>query len=135
MKSILFVCVGNICRSPMAAALVRERLGDHVAGVESAGIFGLSGERAASPAIEVARENGLEIDDHLARHVREIDLDRFDLLVALTPSIGRVLRDEYGVDEGRIVEMNVEDPYGADVDTYRRCFEEIESQIDLDSLR
>lgn len=112
----------------MAASMVQQRLGDSVR-VESAGIHGLSGHEAAHEAVVVAREHGMDLREHRARHVREIDLRKYDLIIALTPSIAQVLREEGARDE-QIVGLDVADPFGSGVEEFRRCFEEIERQID-----
>ena len=83
---VLFVCMGNICRSPLAEAAFRaeaERLGlDALA--DSAGTGGWhSGEPPDARAIAAARRNGVDIADLRARKVTRDDFDRFDDIVAL----------------------------------------------------
>jgi len=84
--SILFVCMGNICRSPLAEAAFRaeaDRLGLDVA-VDSAGTGGWhSGEPPDSRAIAAARRNGVDIAHLRARKVTREDFERFDHIVAL----------------------------------------------------
>jgi protein-tyrosine phosphatase len=84
--SILFVCLGNICRSPLAEAAFRaeaERLGLEVH-VDSAGTgdwhIGHAPDRRAQA---VAARNGVDIADLRARQVSPADFDRFDYIVAL----------------------------------------------------
>lgn len=118
-KSVLFVCIGNICRSPYAEALFRREVGDDVI-VESAGLVASSGLPADEGMTEVAEKNGLDLTRHRARHVRDLDLERYDLIVALTNEIARTLVDEYGVDTHRVTALEVVDPFGASGDLYRR---------------
>ena len=84
--SVLFVCLGNICRSPLAEAAFRaeaERLGLDVE-VDSAGTGGWhSGEPPDARAIAAARRNGVDIAHLRARKVSRADFDRFDHIVAL----------------------------------------------------
>lgn len=127
-KSILFVCIGNICRSPYAEALLREALGDGVV-VESAGIFASPGLPADDGMIEVAAANGLDLTSHRARHVRDLDLESYDLIVALTDEIGRALIEEYGIDSERLSVLEVVDPYGASSDLYRRSASAIHEAV------
>ena len=133
-RRFLFVCVGNICRSPLAAALLAQRLGDEVV-VESAGIFGLVGEPAPPEAIAAARQAGLQIETHRARHVRDLDLGDYDAIIGLTPHIASVLIQQYGAAPERVVTLDVDDPYGADVETFRQCLTEIERQLEKEILR
>jgi protein-tyrosine phosphatase len=84
--AVLFVCLGNICRSPLAEAALRtevERAGVAVT-VASAGTAGWhAGRSADARARAVARRHGVDIDPHRARQVGEADFHRFDHIVAL----------------------------------------------------
>jgi protein-tyrosine phosphatase len=86
MTSVLFVCLGNICRSPLAEAAFRaeaERLGLDVH-IDSAGTGDWhSGEPPDRRAIAAAGRNGIDISHLRARQVRPEDFDRFDHIVAL----------------------------------------------------
>lgn len=85
-KSVLFVCLGNICRSPLAEAAFRreaERLGLDVE-IDSAGTGDWHiGHPPDSRAAAVARRNGIDIADLRARQVTPEDFRRFDHIVAL----------------------------------------------------
>ena len=86
-QRILFVCLGNICRSPAAEAMLRvltERAGkaDSVE-IDSAGTYGgHSGERSDPRMRRAAAARGIEMT-HRARQVREEDFDRFDRIIAM----------------------------------------------------
>ena len=86
MTSVLFVCLGNICRSPLAEAAFRteaERLGLEVH-IDSAGTGDWHvGEPPDRRAIAAAQRNGVDISHLRARQVRPEDFDRFDHIVAL----------------------------------------------------
>ena len=84
---ILFVCLGNICRSPAAEAMMRqliERNGlQHLIEVDSAGTYGgHAGERSDSRMRRAAAARGIEMT-HLARRVREEDFESFDRIIAM----------------------------------------------------
>lgn len=84
---ILFVCLGNICRSPAAEAMMRqlvERSGMAAnIDIDSAGTYGgHSGERSDPRMRRAAAARGIEMT-HLARQVREEDLERFDMVIAM----------------------------------------------------
>jgi protein-tyrosine-phosphatase len=75
---MLFVCTGNICRSPTAEGFAREMVADAAApiGVSSAGIVGWEGSPAARESVQAAAECGIDISRHIAqrleeRHVRD----------------------------------------------------------------
>ena len=73
MSSILVVCTGNICRSPIAEGLLRKaltsRFGAGAPSVSSAGIWGVIGSNATPEAVAAAEERGVDIRNHVARRV------------------------------------------------------------------
>ena len=85
---ILFVCTGNICRSPMAEGLLREIL--EAAGSElevaSAGTYGADAEPASAHAIRVLADRGVDIGTHHSQLLTSDLIDEADLLVAMTRS-------------------------------------------------
>lgn len=86
-QRILFVCLGNICRSPAAEAMLRmlvrrEGLKDMVE-IDSAGTYGgHSGERSDPRMRRAAEARGIEMT-HRARKVKEEDFERFDRVIAM----------------------------------------------------
>lgn len=137
---IVFVCTGNTCRSPMAAALCRKLLADRLGcGVEqlaergyevtSAGVAAVPGEPAATEAIDAVRDHGAELAGHASRPLTP-DLARHaDFLIAMTrghqgailsrfaPSAHPRTLCPHGTD--------VADPIGAGPEVYRRCAQDI----------
>lgn len=89
MKSIIFVCLGNICRSPLAEAVAKayaqkNGLNLHI---ESAGTGDWHiGEAPCENSIKVAHQRGLDISDYKARQVKKEDFSAFDVVVGLDDS-------------------------------------------------
>jgi protein-tyrosine phosphatase len=86
MASILVVCTGNICRSPMAEGFLRRLLSSRgVTGIElrSAGTSGWDGSAAAPESVEAAAERGADITAHLARRLDREMLEEADLILAM----------------------------------------------------
>lgn len=86
MPSVLFVCLGNICRSPLADGALRHRVQQLGLGwtVDSAGTGGWHrGDPPDPRAIAVARAHGVDIADLRGRQVVADDFDRFDLILAM----------------------------------------------------
>lgn len=86
MKSILFVCLGNICRSPIAEGVARRLIeeGDHTITVDSAGTGSWHvGETPCKHSVTVARNHNIDISQFRARQVKKSDFKVFDLIVAL----------------------------------------------------
>jgi protein-tyrosine phosphatase len=86
IRNILFVCLGNICRSPLVEAVARKRLAD--AGLQidvaSCGTGGWHAGESADPRMrEAAASAGYNLDHHRARQLRSTDFDRYDLLLAM----------------------------------------------------
>ena len=87
---ILMVCLGNICRSPLAEGILQERA--RAAGldwtVESAGTNGYhDGEPPHRLSQKVARMNGIDISGQRSRRFRPEDFDRYDLIFAMAPDV------------------------------------------------
>lgn len=123
--AILFVCLGNICRSPMAEGAFRaeaEKRGLDVT-IDSAGIGGWhEGEAPDKRARDTAKRHGVDIDNLRARKIRRDDFERFTLILALdgevfaelnhrkpdgAPTAVRMLMDFVAGREGQ----SVPDPY------------------------
>lgn len=88
MIHILFVCMGNICRSPLAAAVVREYFNEAGLGtgvvIDSAGTHAShSGEAADPRARQVALKRAYPLSGHRARRIRPDDFEKFDLILAM----------------------------------------------------
>lgn len=98
MTRVLFVCLGNICRSPTAEAVVRELARRHAAAlaleVDSAGTHGYhAGDPPDERAIEAARRRGIDMSGLRARVVDAEDFRRFDLVLAMDEAVyGRLAR-------------------------------------------
>jgi protein-tyrosine phosphatase len=87
MASILVVCTGNVCRSPIAEASLRSalraRFGDRAPSVASAGTSGWEGSRAEPGSVAAASERGLDVSAHRARRLREADVAGATLVVTM----------------------------------------------------
>ena len=97
MKRVLFVCLGNICRSPTAEAVVRSLAARDAPGlaieVDSAGTHGYhTGSPPDDRSIAAARRRGIDMSSLRARVVEPRDFERFDLLLAMDQPVYERLR-------------------------------------------
>jgi len=140
-KRILLVCTGNICRSPLAAALLSKALHDRdLDGVEvsSAGTGAWDGAPASEGAYLVALERGLDLSSHRARLLTRELVEESDLVLTMARH-HRARVDELGGD-GRVFvlgefagrtggDAEVSDPFGGDLEVYRETCAELEALI------
>jgi len=87
MASILVVCTGNVCRSPLAEGFLRDalerRFGSDAPLVASAGTWGWEGSPAVDETVIVAAERGVDISGHIARRLLPEHVDAADLVLAM----------------------------------------------------
>jgi protein-tyrosine phosphatase len=97
-KTLIFVCSGNTCRSPLAWA-AWEALPDTPAGfkVLSAGLFASPGAKAAPHSVEIAEQWGVDLSDHHARPLNARLLRDASLLCVMTAEHADVLHTHYDV--------------------------------------
>lgn len=136
---VLFVCFGNICRSPMAEGILREKLEAHGlsdrVGVDSAGT---SAENIGRPpdwrARACLRRRGIRIGEHRARQFLVADFDRFDLILVMDEENRReVLRQARRPKDGRKVGLVLDQVNGGVPDPVqgtRQDFEHVRLLLD-----
>ncbi len=144
---VLFVCDGNICRSPLAAAYLRDRaqrcgLPDLV--VDSAGLLGIEGAPAAPFSVDVAADAGLDLTRHRSRGVTPEDVRDADVLLAMTSTqletlalrfpeggpTGLLLRAFERTDTPRRGAPELDDPVDGPIEGYREAFAIMRACID-----
>jgi protein-tyrosine-phosphatase len=101
MTSILVVCTGNICRSPIAEGLLRDalqrRFGAAAPEISSAGTSGLEGSEAMPESVLAAQELGVDISGHLGRRLTDEMAEASDLLLCMASNHSDVLTFEFGL--------------------------------------
>jgi protein-tyrosine phosphatase len=133
--NVLFVCTGNICRSPMAERLARELTAGEADTFTSAGTA--THPRVEPPAgtVQAMEEVGIAVEDHRSRSVWEVG-DDADVIYALSAEHRDAMLRRWP-DRGDDIHLlrpdgrSVADPYGLGIDDYRRARDEIAAAIAL----
>ena len=143
---ITFVCSGNICRSPMAEGILKQKLNrDILEGkieINSAGTLNLPTSVASLRAVTVAGEHDINIEDHLSRPVNRRIVDRANLIFCLADNHYNYFAKNYPTHKkkihllkeydisGNFTGFSIDDPIGRSEDFYREIYNEIEKEID-----
>lgn len=134
--NILFVCTGNTCRSPMAAALMNKIAAECEIDVraDSAGIFASDGDMASDNAIKAMIPYGIDLTEHRSKPVTEDLITESDLILAMTAGHKMVLEP---MADGKVFSISeytggggdIPDPYGGDLEEYSVCADAIYSAL------
>ena len=141
MARILVICTANICRSPVAAALLRARLRQRGLAdwtVGSAGTWVMEKRPASRHSVTLMSRHGFDIADHRATMVEESHLRDADLALTMEDGHAEALRAEFPAQAHKVfmlTEMigrnyNIPDPYGGPAHEYQRMYENLVEVID-----
>lgn len=140
-RHVLFVCKGNICRSPFAAIYLRQRLGEALT-VASSGFYPVPERPSPSEAVTAAAELGVQLDDHRSSVLTFRDVRRADLLVSFDEEVHRTVGELFPEARWKLhrlaslaeasdaSKMEFEDPFGGDLETFRTSYRRIADAID-----
>jgi arsenate reductase len=121
---VLFICIGNMCRSPMAEGFART-MGNDVVETYSAGVHPTG--VVSEDAIFMMEEHGIDISRQRSNGLDEVPLNEIDIAVCMIGIPGSAyLPEDFG---GKIIDWDIDDPIGRTLSTFRRVRDEIEEKV------
>lgn len=134
MDKIIFICTGNTCRSPMAEGLFRAHGGEEKTGLTaaSAGLFTQDGMPVSRNAVAAAAERGADITAHRSRMLTAEMAHAARYLVCMTGAHYDRLCELFPDCADKVFTLlpeDVSDPFGGDLETYRRAAAEIDAGV------
>jgi len=141
VKRIVFVCSGNICRSPMAAAITNNKLKSRQepAAIISCGTLNIMHRPAAKEAIQAMAEHDIDIESHRSQGVSVGLLRMADFVVVMAPKHERFILESAPELAPKIVRIweyaqapldEIADPVNQDLPAFRACRDLLEESID-----
>lgn len=142
VRSILFVCKGNICRSPLAEVYFQslvEKEGWETT-VRSAGLETTPGKPAHGNAKAVALQHGLSLDEHATTQVHKELLEQSDLIIVMEIMQKKRIHRLYPESKGKVVllgrfdsvgSLEIADPYSGTSEDFHFCFQQVRRCCDM----
>ena len=148
MFKIMFICTGNICRSAMADWLMKKKVIENkLRNIEiySCGIYAAIGDTPTYEARDVMQEYDVDISKHRATNIRYSDIEKMDLILCATKSHKEAviamypdlkektftLKEYVNYNRQYHDSIDIKDPWGYDIETYRSCAGEIDECLEL----
>ncbi len=145
MKSIMFVCSGNICRSPMAHSYMQKKLKDlnrekeYI--ISSCGTYAIQGQNATNYSIEAMKKYEVDLTKHKATRMQDSNIQNYDLVFALTNNHKTQILKIYPSLNGKVFTLkeyvntsdlykDIDDPWGLDLNVYIETAKDIVINID-----
>lgn len=139
---IMFICTGNICRSAMAHKMLEKKAKEENKDIKvySCGVFAENGDVPTYEGIDVMREYGIDLSNHRATNIRNSNIKDMDVILCATSSHKNnvismypelkekvyTMKEYAGYDKN---DIDIKDPWGYGIETYRMCAAEIENCI------
>ena len=137
IKRVAVICIGNICRSPMGEALLREGLSSREADIEvtSAGLGTIDGQPADRIAITLMAERGLDISAYRSTQFSPIDSMESDLILVMSKEMRDSVVDKWPLLQGRVYPLghwdghDIDDPHMRGEKAFRKALKLIDTGV------
>ena len=126
---IMFVCVANLCRSPLAKVIAEKLYGGKIE-AESSGIAPASCPVYIEAVCVAEKFYGADFSGHTPRHVLEYQLDEFHYIIAMDSLVYAALLEMKPALKDRIYKWDIADPCGFEIEAYERAAREIELELE-----
>lgn len=145
MKKIMFVCTGNICRSAMAHGYMQYKINNEYDKnnflISSCGTYAMTGDKSTNNAILAMKEYNVDLSNHRATNVRDIDIENYDLILCMTTQHKKNIIYLYPKLKEKVYTLkeyidnnaeykDIDDPWGFDINVYKNCAKEIVDNVD-----
>jgi arsenate reductase len=128
MKRIMFVCVGNSCRSQMAEGFAKhyiDKIGK-TRDIEVSSVGTMPADRVSSSAIEVMKERGIDISQNKPKKVDIKKLKEADAVISMGCGAQNICPAIFA---DKFIDWHIEDPQGQLIERYREVRDEIEKRV------
>jgi protein-tyrosine-phosphatase len=137
---LLFLCRGNICRSPFAEAYARQRLQASTYALRSAGSYPVEGRSSPPEALAASRPLGISLDAHRSRTLAKELVEWAGVILCMDDRDRRILRESYPKARGKVfylgafappdASLHIADPWSQPPERYASCYREITAAVD-----
>ena len=133
-NNILVVCVGNICRSPMAEALLKQRFPNK--NVDSAGVGALVGHSADPAALEIMAKQEIDITNHVAKQIDENLAKTADIIFTMSDGQTKWIEERWPFCRGKTFKLghwmskDIADPYKHEMSAFKTAYQDIVDSLE-----
>ena len=132
--NILVICVGNICRSPMAEALLKQHFPNKT--IESAGVGALVGHPADPATLEIMKKQQIDITNHVAKQINEQLVRKVDLILTMSDDQTKWIEDRWPFCRGKTFKLghwmskDIADPYKHEMSAFETAYQDIVNSLE-----